>query len=50
LRDGHVRTYIIDGDGRVIGRSHLEHDSLVDVHDVELWQQDRKISMFTGRQ
>lgn len=49
--------YILDKDGRVVNRVDLALDSeedakerakqLVDGHDVELWQLDRKIATFS---
>jgi hypothetical protein len=54
--DGYY-AYIIDADGHVINRVDLafEHEEdaaerakgLVDGHDVELWQRDRKIATFS---
>jgi hypothetical protein len=48
--------YIVDEDGHVINRVDLRFEkqedaaerakSLVDGHDVELWQRDRKIATF----
>jgi hypothetical protein len=52
--------YIVDPNGRVLSRVDLAFESeeaakerarqLVDGHDVELWQLDRKIATFTRKQ
>jgi hypothetical protein len=52
--------YIVDPNGHVVSRVDLELESeeaakerakqLVDGHDVELWQRDRKIATFTRNQ
>ncbi len=53
--DGYY-AYLLDNDGRIKARINLELESedeaieqaksLVDGHDVELWQLDRKIAIF----